>query len=153
MRMIGSSFLLLLLTLLLQGSISYELRIESRIPSKNAVFRRSAVVDNDSLLVALAGDLRGGSDYYRADNPEGQDGYDDRYSSERYDGDGPARPYENRYREQDYDDREYRDSEKVRVPLPSFILWKDIRTIQTFASLSAQLPFLAFFRPIDAKFT
>ena len=118
--MIRSSSLLLL-TLLLQGSISYELRIESRIPSKNQVFRSSAVIDNDSLSLALAGDLRGGSDYYRADNPNGQDGYDDRYSSEHYDGDDPARPYDDRYREHDYDDRDYKDPEKVRAPLSSFL--------------------------------
>ena len=119
--MIRSSCLLLL-TLFLQGSISYELRIESRIPSKNQVFRSSAFVAyNDSHSVALAGELRGGSDYYRADNPNGQDGYDDRYSSERYDGDDPARPYDDRYREQDYDDRDYKDSEKVRDPRLSFL--------------------------------
>jgi hypothetical protein len=103
----------LLLTLLLQGSIAHEFRVQSKIHPKNEVWQSGS-----ALL-----EVRGGSDYYRSDSPrdKGRYGGDDRYNDGgEGGGDKPSGSYygddrygDDRYGKRDYDDREYKDSEKV----------------------------------------
>lgn len=115
----SSSFLLL--TLLLERSIAHEFRLKSKALSRNKCFVRSALNNDESQFSSLAFHVRGGSDYYRGDIPEKKGRYvdpygrDDQYSSDRYGGgDDPARSFrdDDRYGD-NYDDRDYRDSEKV----------------------------------------
>ena len=110
-----------MIILLLERSIAHEFRVYSKALSRNNGFQSSALENDDHQFSLSAFLVRGGSDYYRGDVPEEKDLYDDpygrdnRYSSDQYGGDDRAKSYQDDDRYGDFDDRDYRDSDKVSL--------------------------------------